>query len=257
MGKALLDFWSQHTALAVGAIVSILLLATFLLFQYNDLNVLKLESRWLLVAGIPLLAALIVGGYIKSFKGFGVELEASLSKPVTNIEMTATEAMEEVVGDDKRGIEYLNRMSAKERKSISRLVLTQGLAGYYDHYVLFEYFNALSNLKYIEIRNDENRFIALLPISEFKLRNQINQESISELISVLEQSRVLQRYSRSAITTFITQDTGLVEALKIMRRARIQKIVVLDENSKFQGILMASSVERRIADSVLQAKANT
>ncbi|ODB92812.1 hypothetical protein A3197_20795 [Candidatus Thiodiazotropha endoloripes] len=74
MKKTLLKFWSHHTALVIGAIVSIVLLATFLLFQYNESNVLKLESRWLLVAGVPLLAALIVGGYIKSFKGFGVEL---------------------------------------------------------------------------------------------------------------------------------------------------------------------------------------
>jgi len=78
MKKAMVKFWVQHTSLAIGAVISIFFLVTFLTFQYNQSEMLKLESRWLLVAGVPLLAALIVGGYIKSFKGFGVELEAIL-----------------------------------------------------------------------------------------------------------------------------------------------------------------------------------
>lgn len=61
--KLVKKFFLQHTALGFGAIVSIVLLTVFLLFQYFLSDVLKLESRWLLVAGVPLLAALVVGGY--------------------------------------------------------------------------------------------------------------------------------------------------------------------------------------------------
>lgn len=106
MMKALSKFWSHHTALALGAGISLALLITFLLFQYNQSEVLKLESRWLLVSGVPLLAALLIGGYIKSFKGFGVELEASLNKPVVNMSLVATEAMDQMYGDEKRSINY-------------------------------------------------------------------------------------------------------------------------------------------------------
>ena len=116
--KALKKFWSQHTALAIGAICSIGLLGTFFWFQHDSSKILNLESRWLITAGVPLLAALIVGGYIKSFKGFGVELEASLNKPVTNIELTATEAMEQVEGDEKRSIGYLDRLREQQKRKM-------------------------------------------------------------------------------------------------------------------------------------------
>lgn len=205
---------------------------------------------------MPLLAALIVGGYIKSFKGFGVELEASLSKSVTNIELTATEAMDEVAGDDKKSIEYLHGLSPKDRRSISRLVLVQGRVDYYRPYALKTYLHELKGLEYIEIRNQQGQFVALLPISEFKHSTKNNNNSLRDFIHVLEQSQVLQRYSRAVITKHITEDTGLIEALKAMRRYRIQQLVVLDESGVFQGVLMASSVEKRIVDNVLQAKEN-
>jgi len=256
MKKILLKFWSHHTALVIGAMVSIVLLDTFLLFQYNELNVLKLESRWLLVAGVPLLVALIVGDYIKSFKGFGVELEATLSKPVTNVELSATEAMDEIIGDDKRSIDYLHRLNPRDRRNISRLVLVQGRVDYYRPYALEIYLHELRGLKYIEIRNQEGQFVALIPISEFKNGTEINNNLLSEFIHTLEQSQILQRYSRTVITTHITEDTGLIEALKIMRRHKVQQLVVLDESNVFQGVLMARSVEKRIADNVLQAKEN-
>ena len=255
MKKSCMKFWTQHTALAIGAIVSTALLAVFLLFQHNQADVLKLESRWLLVAGVPLLAALIVGGYIKSFKGFGVELEASLNKPVTNLELSATEAMEEVQGDEKRSLSFLQNL--KEKRRISRLVLFQGRSNCYHPHVLDRYLHELRGLKYIEIRNSSQKFVALIPIKEFKRGGSINDKPLDDFIRVLEQSQVLQRYSTSLITAYVTEDTGLIESLKIMRRKRLQQLVVLDENEVFKGVLLSAAVEKRIADDVLTAKENT
>ena len=219
--KALKKFWSQHTALAIGAICSIGLLGTFFWFQHDSSKILNLESRWLITAGVPLLAALIVGGYIKSFKGFGVELEASLNKPVTNIELTATEAMEQVEGDEKRSIGYLDRLREQQKRKISRLVLTQGRQDYYRPYALEQYLRVLRGLKYIEVRNSKGKFIALLPVSEFKYDNNINNNLLGEFIYSLEQSLILQRYSDSIITQTVNEDTGIIESLKIMRKSKI------------------------------------
>lgn len=256
MEKIFLKFWSQHTVLVIGAGVSTALLMILLLFQYNDSNILKLESRWLLVSGVPLLAALIVRGYIKSFKGFGVELEASLNKPVTNIELLATEAMDVIIGDEKRNIDHLRELTSKDRKNISRLVLVQGRFDYYDPYVLHTYLRELKSLKYIEVRNQQGQFVALLPISEFKHGFEFNNNLLGEFINVLEQSLIFQRYSRSVTTVHVTEDTGIIESLKVMRRHKIQQVVVLDENRVFQGVLTAKSVEKRIVENVLHASEN-
>lgn len=184
--KAIAKFWSQHTALAIGAICSLVLLATFFWFQHDSSNILKLESRWLIAAGVPLLAALIVGGYIKSFKGFGVELEASLNKPVTNIELSATEAMEQMDADEKRSISYLHQLQDSKKRKISRLVLVQGRRDYYRAHALQEYLNLLSGLRYFEIRNNEGKFIALLRVGIFKQDGYVNDNLLGEFIFVLE-----------------------------------------------------------------------
>jgi len=79
---------------------------------------------------------------------------------------------------------------------------------------------------------------------------------LDEFIQILEQSKILYHYSGSVITFHITEDTGLVESMKIMRRKKIQQLVVLNENGVFQGVLLAKSVEKHIVDNVLQAKEN-
>lgn len=76
MKKILIRFFGSHPAIVFGGCLSLLLLGIFLAFQFFDSKMLNLETRWLLASGIPILIALFVGGYIKSFKGFGVELEA-------------------------------------------------------------------------------------------------------------------------------------------------------------------------------------
>ena len=114
---ALKKFWKEHTVMSVGAIVSLLMLSAFFFFQYQQASILKLASRWLIASGVPLLAALFVGGYIKSFKGFGVELEASLHKPVSNLELSATEGMAEIQGDETRSIKLPTTSKSKTKET--------------------------------------------------------------------------------------------------------------------------------------------
>lgn len=254
--NALKKFWVKHTALAIGAICSLLLLCLFFWFQHDSSKILNLESRWLITSGVPLLAALMVGGYIKSFKGFGVELEASLDKPITNIELSATEAMEQIDGDEKRSIRYLNRLRGSQKRKISRLVLIQGRQDYYSQYALEQYLLELRGLKYLEIKNNEGKFVALLPVSALKYDRNINNDLLGEFICSLEQSQVLQRYSGLVITQTINEDTGIIESLKQMRKAGISHLIVVDENNKFLGVLLSRSLEKRIVDNVLTAKEN-
>lgn len=162
--------------------------------------------------------------------------------------------MEQVDGDEKKSISYLNRLKPRERKKIRRLVLIQGRSEYYSQYVLEQYLQELSSLEYIEIRNKSGKFVALIPISELKHTNHVENNLLGEFIHILEQSEVLQRYANSVITAHLSEDAGLIESLKLMRKKRINKVVVLDENGIFIGLLYSSSVEKRIADDVLAAR---
>lgn len=251
---ALKKFWNEHTALAIGSILSLGLLAIFFIFQHLGANVLNLESRWLIASGVPILVALLIGGYIKSFKGFGVELEASLQKPVSNLELSATEGMIEIIGDEKRSINYLHKISPSKRRKVSRLGFIQGRRDYYRTYAIEQYISDLNRLQYFEIKNDEGKFIALLPTNEFKTDNEINFDAINIFIRSLEDMNIYETYGNLLIRDAVSEHTDLIEALKIMRQKRIKRIAVIDDHDIFIGLLTETLIEKRIVNNVLSAK---
>jgi len=251
---ALKKFWNEHTAMSVGAIVSLLMLSAFFFFQYQQASILKLESRWLIASGVPILAALFIGGYIKRFKGFGVELEASLHKPVSNLELTATEGMAEIQGDEKRTINYLHNLSPSQRRRISRLSFVLGRTNYYKTYAVEQYIRELDRLRYFEVKNNEGKFVALLSISDFKNNNEINYEAVDNFIRALEEMNIKQAYGDLLITLSISEGVDLIDALRLLRSKRTKRVAVTDENGAFLGLLTESSIEKRIVDNVLSAK---
>jgi hypothetical protein len=76
------------SAVWVGAILSALFLGLFLWLKYQDSSVLDLQPQWLLVAVVPLVASLVVGGYVRELKAgdYGVDFSAkeilAKSKPI-------------------------------------------------------------------------------------------------------------------------------------------------------------------------------
>jgi hypothetical protein len=76
------NLWKRHKIIISGIASSIIFLTLFLLLQYYIPSLMWLGTQWLVVAGVPVLIALFIGGYIKSFKGFGIELEAKLKSTI-------------------------------------------------------------------------------------------------------------------------------------------------------------------------------
>lgn len=252
-------FWQQHTLLAIALIASFLLLTSLLLIQVFCSDVLALETRWLIVAGMPVLLALLVGGYIKSFKGFGLEIEASIKQSITSIDLVATEAMSELYGDEKKSLSYLFEMTEEQRKHISRLVFVQGRPNYYKSYAVTEYIRMLANLEYFEIQDQNGRFIALIPAKHFSPSRIDNNYAVDDFLNALDSSIVVDEYRSILIKNSVGTDSDLITCLKSMRKHRLDKIVVLDENLSFVGLLLEKSIERKIVDVVISAadKANT
>ena len=74
---------ASRRVLVLASSLSALLLLLFGVFQQLGAAFLSLPAQWLLIAVLPVVVALFIGGYISRFKGFGVELEAALTAPVT------------------------------------------------------------------------------------------------------------------------------------------------------------------------------
>lgn len=250
--------YEQHTALTIGTVSSIVVLVLFFILQYLDARVLGLDTRWLLVSLLPLLVALLVGNYIQSFKGFGVELEGRLEKPVTSITLYATDAVEESVGAEKRSRNYLQVLEDLKNdptKSINRLIFRQGHRDYYTAEIITKYITELPRIEYFEVREEDGGFVALLPTKIFKENNEPNTKRVSDFIQALENRSIITQFHRNVIQHSVRDNTGLVEALRVMRKKNSRRIVVVTDENKFVGLLFAHVVEKRIADEVLIAKA--
>lgn len=64
--------------LLLAGVASLALLALFAELQDADASIIRLPVQWLWVSVLPLLLVLALGGYIKKFKGAGVEFEPGM-----------------------------------------------------------------------------------------------------------------------------------------------------------------------------------
>lgn len=250
---------TSHKPLVIAFIISALLLIAFFTLQHNEAKILALDSKWIAISLLPILVVLLIGGYIKSFKGFGIELEGRLNNPVTSVSLTATDAAEELAGDEKRSLNYLHMLAERGRphnRYISRLIFIQGRRNYYSAEIISEYMRVLSGLKYFEVREESGDFIALIPVSRFKQRNEVDLELVHSFISSLEDRILFPLFQPGAIRNKVNEGTSLVDALREIRKQNIAYIAVVSDENSFVGLLNARDIEKRIADEVLASKQN-
>lgn len=244
---------NEHSILLIGIIISLLLLAFFFILQGYNSSLLKLDIKWLALCGLPTLISLFIGGYIKSFKGFGLELEARLKNPITTLDLKTTDAITEILGDAKQSDSFLMNLTPKQIKSFSRLVFTSGKRNYYSLHGINKYLEKLTNLKYFEVKMDSGEFICLLPVTIFKSNNRINDEKINLFIDALVNGKILSAFTKGVITLSAKEDSDLLDVLKILKKEKTNIIVVLTRERHFIGTVHLTDIEKRITEEVLEA----
>ena len=213
-----------------------------------------LDVKWVLVSLVPILLALIGGGYIKILKGFGIEIETRIMEPVSLLALEATEAHTILPKIEKRGLDALWRLSHGQRNRIARLTFISQRRGYYSPDVIHEYSSALPNLQFFEILGRDSKFICLLPISLFRENEEVNSEKLHEFVRSIENGSILKTYRRDAITLSLSLNESVIEVLHMLRRHREEIAVITDMNGLVLGIIQSTDIEKRIADEVLRAK---
>ncbi len=245
--------------LTIGSIVSAILLITLGLLQMNDSKILQLPSQWLAIIILPVLIALLVGGFITRFKGFGVELESSLKTPVATLNLTASDAVADILGDEKQSMNYLSGLSVDKKSETRWLMFRSGKKNFYTLNGVIGYMHEFPNLEYLEIKSEAGEIICLLPTSVFGNsvqlhRGDVNRENLKRFIKAIENDNVPEEFPDTAITLKISSENDLVNVLKQLRNEKADFAAVVSPKGKYLGVIFANEVERKIADSVLTAK---
>ena len=244
-------------ALVVASLLSVILLLGFGALQEFDAAFLRLSPQWLLVALFPIVVALFVGGYVSRFKGFGVELEAAIGAPVATVNLTASELVADIPGDEKRSISYLNNLSREKARSLWWLLFTSGRVGYYTAFALEQYLERLPNLDFLEVRYENGGILGFLPIASIKgPDDEPDRDRLEAFISAVENGDLGSAFPGEATTLQVRTDESMVDVLRKMRSERAEFAAVVSQAGRYQGVVLARDLERRIADSVLVANRN-
>ena len=253
IGNLFSEVSGKHAIMVLGLLCTVFLLIIFLLLQHFIPSVLQLDAKWIVVTLIPLVLALIIGGYVKVIKGFGFELEASIEEPVITIDLEARRALTSLPPFEKRRIRDLERMSRNQKRRIARLRFSAGRPNYYDASAVSQYMRELPNLEYFEVLSPSGMFLCLIPVDYFKLNEEIIMERIDDFIIALEANTILDEYRQDVTTLSVQAEQRIVDVLEILRIHATDTAIVLDTRGSAVGIVRTSDIEKRIADEVLLA----
>lgn len=249
-------FWREHEIVVVGIIISCVFFGILSVLQTKGSIILNLETKWLILAIIPIFIAMFIGGYIKSFKGFGIELEAKLKIPLTTIKLKAKEAATTLVGNYKESIKSLDNINNNQKDKIKLLIFISGKKDYYGSEAIQIYLDGLQKLEYILINDKDDKFVCLLPITVLtKSQNNINKSrDINKFIDALERNSIQSEYMNICIDNTIKKNENILDTLLKMRTLKIKSIAVLDSDNKFYGLLNETEIEHKIIEEVISYK---
>lgn len=240
-----------HWSLILSAIASLLLLTVFIRIKAKKPDWLELDSKWLAVSTIPILVGLFSGGYITSFKGLGIEIEAALQEPVKDrIKLKATEAKAaEVLSSSsrklKQTITHLQQLTADERKSIQRITFKNNYQ-WYSAVAVKEYIKLLPNASIIEIVDDKLRFLGAIRTKDIK-----GLEGL--FVEAVKAGNIKEKFIQDYVTKYIDSDISAIQALKIIKDNKLGFLPMLNGDHTMKGVVTRRSLEHRIAEDVLAA----
>ena len=251
----------RNVIVIISSFISVCILIVFIFVQFQNPKILNLDVKWIFVSGVPVLLGLILSGIIKSFKGFGIELEINLSDKIEVALLGKVECFFSTT-ITKDTLEVLTNLTQDQLDKIERLQFITGRNGYYDYYAVNMYINRLRFLKYIEVVDEDGKFQALLFSRIFKVnRNEESiQNSLIKLIKSLENATVSDDF-RNAITDTILFNDSIIDAFKKFQKSRTiptntneQILPVLNSNGKMIGVTNRFKLTERIAEFVAKSE---
>ena len=244
---------NKYIILAIGVGLSLIILIIFAIANSKQASFLSLESKWLAVAGIPILVALFAGGFIKKFKGFGIELDGELRQPVDKGYLTeapefhlqASDVAEQAEEIAKASLDQLYQLAPEKKKKIKRLSFI--IQHHYVPEIIEEYFNALPELQFLEIRDQNGSLQCILP------KEAIDAMNIQTFVNALKDATAPQVFRPLCVKLLIQSKDSLLVAVEKLRNSGLESLPVLD-GKQFTGVLDRSSAFEKLADTLVQTR---
>ncbi len=230
-------------------------------FGFTGLN---LDAKWIFVSAIPLIIALVTSGWIKNFKGFGIEIDVALDTTGNKDIIKPIEVLDlDVI--DKNSLSDLTEMKRKGKVHARCIRMILG-SPKYDQYAFELYLKELPDIRHVLIVDAEGRFECLLyNIVDQSLRMGRKQEGlfvegeISDLIEAVQTDN-FSKFGNHVIRESILETDSLLDAYRLMgtviqgRFANDQILPVIDSDRYLKGYVSKRDLQAKIADEVVASR---
>jgi len=223
----------------------------------------QLEVKWIVISFIPLILALIISGYLKSFKGFGLEVviqDTTINKAQQEFglglkkvgvidgikDVEAIERKQTTESAAREQLDSLEEGSPEKFRTINVLLLKNGVS--YEIGALKQYLTRLNKLKFIEIVDKDGKFLFLLPLNEVGF----SDESQKRFLEALQTEQINSIYKNDTITETVSLDDSLRKVMNKFTEAGSNYLPVI-ENDKLKYIINAYSVINTL-DTIIKRK---
>lgn len=229
----------DHSILINGVKTSGILFAIIVMLQANIPSVLNIDTKWLIFSCLPVLVALIAGGYIKSFEGLGVKIEASVN-----------EVMDDVAGSSVDAGPKTEVTMIRGNNNYAKLVFYYGRKGYKPDDVKNILFSS-EQLEYLEVRENNGDFVCVIPVNEFyTFGKEADMQKIEMFVKAVDLGNVASVFVGKAVTLSIKENENMMAVYKKLRFARESRAAVLSAGKQIIGIVEIASIEKRIAEEI-------
>jgi len=244
----------RNLRLLIGCAISILLLGGFLLIEHFVPDLLSLEPEWLGLAAIPTVIGLVAAGYIRAFKGFGIEVETSLQNAIGNVPLGIKDVQGvDMVKKSDRG--DLDALTTEQRESAARLRFVLG-SGEYTLGMVYSYLQALPNLRYIELVSRTGRLKALVPINAVREGDKPSENKVMDFVNAVADSDPGKEFITPEASASLRLGTPLLEALESFKKHGLSEMPVTDRG-RMVGIASESVLQSRLLEALRAAQKKT
>lgn len=240
--------------------ISVLLLFVFAYSQTNAALFLKLDSKWIIVAFLPILLGLMYKGVIESIN-FGVLKVKLRVKDINDFQEIAAIEISRLPDGIKGPTDNLNRLTEEQKDSIKRLKFISGNPNYNSDDI--KKYLASLKIEYFEIIDGTGQFISVIPLIDNGRINQERGENMDELLIQYLLKRinnVIQMDPFREISESINWNESLIEAYgKFASSTQIEHInndksnqflPVLNKQKKMIGIIRRFHLTENIAKQI-------
>ena len=242
----------KNGRLLIGCAASILLLMVILVLRFLWPDLLSVDPEWLALAVIPALIGLIAAGYVRAFKGFGIEIEASLESSIDDIPLGVKD-ITRIEDVSKAGIGALHAMEPSQRVECESLSFVESRSNYYKPDIVCMYMEKLPNLRLLEVRDEKGRFRALLPISVLQEDDMPSELRISEFIQAIEEGDPDQDVITEEAKITLKLGTPLFEALESFKSVSREELPVV-RRGRLIGIAGRDLLQDRLLEAIKKAR---